>query len=198
MNNNNLETYPVHAKLTKNIYLSLPTGNCIVSLTFNSSTGQPWFTGVVKPLMGRDKQWERIVQSGAHQRNCLVYENKEVAEQCIDKMLPKSQEDSHYDPFADVSFKDGKLSKSVLNNWDEGVVFMSRVLLLDGSPEFSGIVAPTAKRQEQWKQLSKQGFAQRRCFLFSNKADMEKYRAYMHNAYDRKDSLGKAAKGGES
>ena len=196
MNNNNLEKYPMHGKLTKSFFMSLPPENCIVSLTFNSSTRQPWFTGTVEPLMRREEQWKRIVHTGAHQRNCLVYENKGVAEQCMNKMLPKSQEDPHYDPFADVSFMDGKLSKGFLTNLDEGMVFMSRVILPDGSPEFSGVISPTTNRQEQWKRLVKQGIAQRRCFFFNNKADMEKYRVYMHNAHNRKDSFDQAVKGG--
>jgi len=186
MNSKNAKKYPIHAKLTKKFYMGLPAGNCIVSLTFNTITGQSWFVGEVEPPGGRDKQWKSIVQSRAHQRNCLVYKNKKVAEQCIDKMLPKTQEDPHYDPFADVSFMDGKLSKSVLNNLDEGVFFMSRVLLSDGSPEFSGFIGPAAGRQEHWKFISQQGLAQRRCFFFCNKADMEKYRKYMFQAYEQR------------
>lgn len=186
MKNQPVQRYPVHAKLTKSFLMSLPAGNCIVSLTFSQTTGHPLFGEVVVPVKCRNEQWERIVQSRAHQRNCLVYENKEVAEQCINKMLPKSQEAHHYDPFADASFMDGKLSKRVLTNLDEGMFFMSRVILPDGSPEFSGIISPAADRQVQWKQLSKQGISQRRCFIFSNRADMEKYREYIHKAMSEK------------
>ena len=196
MKNNNTEKYPIHAKLSKSFLMSQPAGNCIVSLTFSPTTGHPRFGEVVVPLTCRYEQWDRIVQSGAHQRNCLVYENKEAAEQCINKMLSESSEHRSYDPFVDVSLKSDKLSKSVLKSLNEGMVFMSRVILPDGSPEFSGVISPTTNRQEQWKRLVKQGIAQKRCFFFNNKADMEKYRVYMHNAHNRKDSFDQAVKGG--
>ena len=196
MNNQSIQKYPVNAKLTKSFLMSLPAENCIVSLTFSQTTGHPQFGEVVAPVKCRNEQWERIVQSGTHQRNCLVYENKEVAEQCINKMLSESSEHRSYDPFVDVSLKSDKLSKSVLTNLDEGMVFMSRVILPDGSPEFSGVISPTTNRQEQWKRFVKQGIAQKRCFFFYNKADMEKYQVYMHNAHNRKDSFDQAVKGG--
>ena len=166
--------------------MSLPTGNFIVSLTFDAITGQPWFEGEVEALIIRNEQWEHIVQSGAHQRNCLVYENRQIAEQCITKMHPQSRKNAHYDPFADVSFKDAKLSKKVLLNLKEGMVFMSRVLFPDCSPEFSGIVSPPADREEQWKQLLRQGITQRRCYVFNNRADLGKYRKYIHKAMSEK------------
>ena len=148
MANNNIGKYPVHPKLSKSFLMGQPAGNCIVSLTFSRITGHPLFGEVVVPLTCRDKQWDRIVQSGAHQRNCLVYENKEAAEQCINKMISESSEHKFYDPFVDVSLKSDKLSKGVLKSLDEGMVFMGRVLLPDGSPEFSGVVSPAANRQE--------------------------------------------------
>ena len=186
MQSQSTRDYPTHAKLTKSFFMSLPVGNFVVSLTFDAITGRPWFDGEVESLITRGDQWKRIDRSGAHQRNCLVYENRQFAEQSIAKMHPLSPENAHYDPFADVSFKDAKLSKKVLLNLKEGMLFMSRVILPDGSPEFSGIVSQSADREEQWKQLLRQGITQRRCYVFNNRADMGKYRKYMHKAMSEK------------
>jgi len=62
-------------KLTKKYFMSLPEGSFLVSNIVKNSM-QPVFAEKVIPLNLRKNQWDRIVEVGAQQRECHIFETE--------------------------------------------------------------------------------------------------------------------------
>lgn len=66
----------ISAKLTKKFFMQLPEGFYLVSNLFKNQM-QSLFEEEISPPAERDQHWKRIVQAGADQRLCRVFQNKE-------------------------------------------------------------------------------------------------------------------------
>lgn len=70
------KTEPViSAKLTKKFFMQLPEGLYLVSNTYKNQM-QSIFEEEISPPADRIQQWGRIVQAGADQRLCRIFQNK--------------------------------------------------------------------------------------------------------------------------
>jgi hypothetical protein len=67
------------ARLTKKFFLSLPSGIYLMS-NLAGSDGNPIFAEyVISPLGEREKQWEKIKDTGANNRLCRIFKNENQA-----------------------------------------------------------------------------------------------------------------------
>ena len=76
-------------KLTKKNLHQFKTGFYLVS---NSGTApdKPLYAGEIASPREREAQWKRIVESGADQRLCLVFNNLLQYKQWLSNLLPKA------------------------------------------------------------------------------------------------------------
>jgi len=73
------------AKLTKQLFMSLPTGVRLTSNVREPSEGLlvPVFAALVVPPDDREAQWQRIRAEGMNGKTCLVFESRVAYEQWL-------------------------------------------------------------------------------------------------------------------
>ncbi len=62
---------PVRCKLTKALFLKIPLGVFLIS-NCHARNGQPVFAERIAAQGDRQQQWQRILETGAAQRLCLI------------------------------------------------------------------------------------------------------------------------------
>jgi len=99
-----MATKPTNTKLTQSIFFAFPAGAYLVSEAMKS-TGISVFEGIISPLPGRQKQWERIVAAKADQKLFRIFKSKSDYSKWVVDSSPHNIQGNTI-PIEDTSIKD--------------------------------------------------------------------------------------------